>query len=264
MQSSISSTRWRKGNEITLTVTLSNDDSIDFPLILWVMNYSSSDLSKSPSTLVSEGKVFDTVIQTLETTQTVSSDHLNTTTLTLILIDAHNPAQGLSSAVNTPISDNEYIIGTTYNISCVLGNVILSEIVTWLKNWFNTKEEHNVMLFTDSGWQTCTLSSGYAVCTSGKTLRVRKVGKFVEVSGVFKNSSASSTSSVTAVKFATIPSGYRPSQQQTQVCQGSGMNRWLLTVNTSGEMFWSRYGTNAYAAAKAGSWFPYTITYMVD
>lgn len=264
MQSSISNTTWKEGDEITLTVTISNNDSIDFPLILWVINYSSSDLSKSSSTLMSEGKVFDSVIQSSETTQTVSSNHLNTTTLTPILIDAHNPAQGLSSATSTPISDNEYIIGTTYNISCILGDVILSGIVTWLRNWFNTKEEHDAMLFTNSGWQTCTLSSGYTVYTSGTTLRVRKMGKFVEVSGIFKNSNASSTSSTTAVKFATIPSGYRPSQQQTQVCQGSGMNRWLLTINTSGEMFWSRYGTNAYAAASAGSWFPYTITYMVD
>lgn len=151
---------------------------------------------------------------------------------------------------------------TNYSISTI--STRLEGVVRWLKQWFNTKEEHDAMLFTDSGWQSCTLSSGYTVYTSGTTLRVRKVGKFVEVSGIFKNSNASSTSSTTGVQFATIPSGYRPSAQQTQVCQGSNMNRWLLTINTSGGMFWSRYGTSSYAAASAGSWFPYTITYMVD
>lgn len=189
--------------------------------------------------------------------------NLNVQTLTIVYFDNYGDFESLNDFEEN-VTLGEYIEKSEdYTVRFYNGKK-LSSIVTWLKQWFNTKEEHDAMLFTNSGWKSCTLSSGYTVYTSGTTLRVRKIGKFVEVSGIFKNSNASSTSSTTGVKFATIPSGYRPSQQQTQVCQGSNMNRWLLTINTSGEMFWSRYGTNAYAAASAGSWFPYTITYMVD
>lgn len=137
----------------------------------------------------------------------------------------------------------------------------LEGVVRWLRKWFNTKEEHDEMLFTDSGWQTCTLKSGYVVYTSGTNLRVRKVGKVVQISGVVKNSSALSSSSGT---FATIPTGYRPHHNINHICQGTGMNKWALVVNPGGDLKFFRYGADSLANPGSGTWFPYTLTYLVD
>ena len=117
------------------------------------------------------------------------------------------------------------------------------------------------MLFTDSGWVTCTPWIYYEVYTSGTTLRVRKIGKTVELSGIIKSTYEEDS---TEHQIAQISTGYRPSQQQTKVCQGSGMNRWLLTVKTDGKMTCTRYGTTSYSSQAKGAWLPYTITYMVD
>lgn len=260
MESTLSTTTFIKGNDVTLTVS---DVEVDFPLVMWVINYTSSDLSKSHNQLDNEGRLFASEIESLTVTQTVSSKHSNITTLTPILIEAHNPAQGLGWATTHSISENEYTLGTTVPITYRWGDIVLSGIVNWVKQWFHTKEEMDTLFLTDSGWQTCSLNSGYSVYTSGTTLRVRKTGKIVQINGVFKNNS-SVTSSITAVKFATIPTGYRPSKQQVKVCQGSNMSRWTLTVNSSGEMFWARYGTDSYATASSGSWLIYTMTYMID
>lgn len=269
MQSTISSTEFYEGEEITLTATPNSGASAN--LFYWVINFTTDDLQYSIQGLQQQGRVFKAIssggTNTATGTVTITQQANLSYTLTPLLLQVPT-TQYLSTALNTALDSNNFFAdtGTTYNITWTNPPVqkTITGIVTWLRNWFNTKEEHDEMLFTDSGWQTCTLSSGYAVYTSGTTLRVRKVGKLVQVSGVFKNSSASSTSSTAGVQFATIPSGYRPSAQQTKICQGTSMNRWLLTINTSGGMFWARYGTDAYAAASAGSWFPYTITYMVD
>ena len=56
----------------------------------------------------------------------------------------------------------------------------ISGIVTWLKQWFYTKDEIDTQL-PDSGWQSLTLSSGYANYNSTEILQIRKIGKFVEM-----------------------------------------------------------------------------------
>ena len=262
MQSSISSTQWKEGDTITLTATPTN---MEYPVTIWVINYTATDLNECGADLINNGKVFAADVEETVITQTVTSSALSIHTLTPICIDCLTPHY-VSQTMYMPFSTLQqngrtYEVGTTYNI--LHGDVVLSGIVTWLKNWFNTKEEHDSMMFTDSGWQTCSLNSGYAVHSSGTSLRVRKTGKLVQINGVFKNNS-SVTSSTTAVKFATIPTGYRPSKQQVKVCQGTDMNRWALLVNSSGEMFWARYGTDSYATASSGRWFPYTMTYMID
>ena len=262
MQSSISSTQWKEGDTITLTATPTN---MEYHATIWVINYTSSDLNECAGDLIDNGKVFAYDIAETEITQTVTSSALSIHTLTPICIDCLAPHY-VGQTMEMPFSalqqyNRTYEVGTTYNI--LHGDVVLSGIVTWLKNWFNTKEEHDSMMFTDSGWQTCSLNSGYSVYSSGTSLRVRKTGKIVQINGVFKNNS-SVTSSITAVKFATIPTGYRPSKQQVKVCQGSNMDRWTLIVNSSGEMFWARYGTDSYVTASSGRFLPYTMTYMID
>lgn len=186
--------------------------------------------------------------------------NLNVQTLTIVYFDNYGEFESLTDFEEN-VTLGEYTEKSEdYAVKFYNGKK-LSGIVTWLKNWFNTKEEHDAMLFTDSGWKTCTLSSGYAVYTSGTTLRVRKVGKLVQVSGVVKNSSAMSSSSGT---FATIPTGYRPHHTIHHICQGSSMNKWSLGVNPNGNLTIFRYGADSLANPGSGTWFPYTLTYLVD
>lgn len=189
--------------------------------------------------------------------------NLNVQTLTIIYFDNYGNFESLNDFEENVIVGEYAGKSEDYAVNFYNGKK-LSGIVTWLRQWFNTKEEQDTLLFTDSGWQSCTISSGYAVYTSGTYLRVKKRGKIVEVTGVFKNNSALGTSSTTGIQFATLPSGYRPSKQQTKICQGTNMNRWLLVVSPDGKLTFSRYGATSYQSISASSWFPYTLTFMID
>lgn len=139
----------------------------------------------------------------------------------------------------------------------------ISGIVTWLKQWLYTKDEIDTKLL-DSGWQNLTLSSGYANYNSTEILQIRKIDKFVEIRGIIKPT-AQKTASTSAVQFATIPTGYRPTYQfRSAICQGSGMNKWHLTAETNGNLCWSRYGTTSSIALPSGAWMCVHITYMLD
>lgn len=112
--------------------------------------------------------------------------------------------------------------------------------------------------------QTITaFTSGWASYNSDSTPTLRKYGNVVCFTGAFKNTS-SVTLDTTNVRVCTIPSGYRPSQQVCQLCQGSGSNKWLITLNTDGAVYASRYGVSSYVSASASSWFPFNATWIVD
>lgn len=270
VQYSVSKRTLNVGDSTTLKVE-GLDNTKGF-YVVWIANYSpqNDDQYKlnQQNSVVKRDYRPSGGISTLIYSKTITENDLDITTLTAFYFNNYGDTS-ITSNYSTP-NDYEDIVylgeyydkSETFNVNIYNGKK-LSGIVTWLQNWFNTKEEHDEMLFTDSGWKTCTLNSGYSVYTSGTNLRVRKTGKLVQINGVFKNNS-SVTSSASNVKFATIPTGYRPSKQQVKVCQGSGMARWLLTVNSDGEMFWSRYGTDSYEATSSGRWLPYTMIYMID
>ena len=269
MQSTISSTEFYEGKEITLTAE--PDEGANDNLFYWVINFTTNDLQYSIQELGIQGKAFKPIrssgIDEATGTVTVTQQANSINTLTPLLLQVPM-TKYIGTATNTALNSNAFFAdtGTTYNITWVnppaQTQKTITGIVTWLRNWFNTKEEIDEMILTDSGWQTCTLSSGYAVYTSGTTLRVRKVGKIVHATGVFKNNNTLSASS--NVQFATLPSGYRPSQEQVKICQGSDAYKWLLRIKTDGAMTLSRYGTSSDASASSGRWLPYCITYMVD
>lgn len=202
-----------------------------------------------------------TVVSYVNVTEDIYN--MNVQTLTIFYFDNYSDFSSLTEFEEN-VTLGQYTAKSENYAVTIYNGKKLSGIVTWLRQWFNTKEEQDTLFFTDSGWKTCTLSSGYAVYTSGTNLRVKKRGKIVEVTGVFKNNSALDTSSTTTIQVATIPSGYRPSNQQTKICQGTNMNRWLLIVYPDGKLTFSRYGTTSYQSISAGSWFPYTLTYMID
>lgn len=268
MQSTISSTEFYEGEEITLTAT--PDSGAAANSFYWIINFTNDDLQYSIQELQRQGKVFkmigssSTGIATGTATVTQQANSINTLTPLLLQVPT---TQYIATAMNTVLNDNDFFAdtGTTYNITWTnppaSNQKTISGIVTWLKQWFYTKDEIDA---NDSGWQPLTLSSGYANYNSTETLQIRKIGKFVEIRGIIKPTAAK-TASTSAVQFATIPSGYRPSYQfRSAICQGSGINRWHLTAETSGNLSWSRYGSTTSINVPSGAWMCVHITYMVD
>lgn len=113
-------------------------------------------------------------------------------------------------------------------------------------------------------WKTLTLASGFEAYAAGSTEpKYRVNGNIVTVTGAVKPT-ATVASGTTGVKFASgIASQFRPTSTLAFVCQGSGINRWLLQINQSGELFVSRYGTNDYVDIPTGAWLIFTASYSI-
>ena len=72
------------------------------------------------------------------------------------------------------------------------------------------------------------------------------------------------TSSTEKVVFASgIPEELCPSSIRSFICQGSGMNRWLLTVETNGTLTISRYGGSECVAVPTTEGLSFSGTYMI-
>ena len=95
----------------------------------------------------------------------------------------------------------------------------------------------------DSGWQEVTFEPGYARFNDSMSVYIRRKGDLVELTGVWKpTSNKSATSTPTA--FASIPNELKPTKAVNTICSGQGKNTYILTVDTNGELKWSRYGIN--------------------
>ena len=113
-------------------------------------------------------------------------------------------------------------------------------------------------------WRNLTIASGFEAYTAGTTEpKYRVNGNVVTVTGAVKPT-ATVTSGTTGVKFASgIASQFCPESTLAFVCQGSGINRWLLQINSAGELFVSRYGTTDYVNISTGAWLIFTVSYSI-
>lgn len=92
----------------------------------------------------------------------------------------------------------------------------------------------------------------------------RRQGRIVQLAGAFKNNSAI-PGSATERTMGTLPVWARPAQTCNFVVQGSGMNRYLLTITTSGNITCSRYGTgDQYGNMVAESWLNISCLYSAQ
>lgn len=116
------------------------------------------------------------------------------------------------------------------------------------------------------GWVYPTIGSEFEVYASdgvGSKPCCRKDGRVVEVRGIVKPTVdiAGGTDMHTIM---TVPVGYRPNSPIYTICQGSGNCTWLLRVNTSGTVDFSRYRNgNTTTTAAVGAWLPFQVTYLV-
>lgn len=130
-----------------------------------------------------------------------------------------------------------------------------------IKDWA-TDSNGNYIWF--GGWVYPSLESEFAVYSSvGDSVPgCRKDGQIVEIRGIVTPVSDIAGGTNTHIIF-TVPEGYRPDSPVYAVCQGSNNCTWLLRVNTSGAVDFSRYRNgDTSTTAVAGTWLPFQITYF--
>lgn len=115
-------------------------------------------------------------------------------------------------------------------------------------------------IIEDTGWVECKYGNGIVPYTSNSNARVRKIGNIVFLQGTLKNNTAWSTHD----SILTFDKKFAPSQESRFLCQGSGLNRFLLTVRTTGICKVERYGTNQSQGItiKTGSWLNVFATWV--
>jgi hypothetical protein len=126
----------------------------------------------------------------------------------------------------------------------------------------------NFYKLMDSGWVNCTLNTGSFTRYNNNIPQpqVRKIGKQVYLRGEAKPVTAVTPASDSDTVIATIPSGYRPSERQQFVMQGSGAYRWMMSIHTDGRIAISRYtnGTTANMNIAAGTWLCCHAQWLID
>lgn len=113
-----------------------------------------------------------------------------------------------------------------------------------------------------SQWVNLSLGSSFEPYTSGVYPRYKVVGNTVFLQGTVKPKSTISAGSTASI--CTLPVGARPSRTVQLVCQGSGMNRWLLAIGADGNVTFSRYGITSTVDATSAVWLPFYATFTID
>lgn len=127
---------------------------------------------------------------------------------------------------------------------------------------FDARFRKPVTFYQDTNWINLTLASSWATYNSdaSNTPRYKVSGNIVEIRGQI-TPKATHTSSATRETIATLPSYLAPSKDIYVLCQGSGKNTWLLSIQTDGEITFSRYGVTGFIDVPSGAWLPFQITY---
>lgn len=98
--------------------------------------------------------------------------------------------------------------------------------------------------------------------SNGNLPRWWRSGNVVHFSGIATVTSQQADATRT---LFTLPAGFRPNDRNRYLgrMQGSGMNSWELSVETSGAVKLQRYGTTSGIALPSGVWLPYAGTFII-
>lgn len=174
----------------------------------------------------------------------------------------------------TPSSHNHTYLLDRYNGTMTYLNYGADGLTsaTWLAAWngyelraISPENMKNILGLADTGWVNCSYGSGMLAYGS-IPLQVRRIGKIVHLRGVVKNANAFTPTSDTSHILGYIPSGYNPSKEESFIMQGSGSNRWLMSIRTNGTINISRYSddTTTHSQVNAGSWLNCFATWFID
>lgn len=117
----------------------------------------------------------------------------------------------------------------------------IEEIKTDVKNLSESIDKKQDAI-EDTGWVECTYGNGITPYSENERVKVRKIGNIVYLSGTVTNT----TKWKDHQNFLTLPDKkLAPKVESRFIMQGSGSNRYLLTVKTNGVITASRYSNNA-------------------
>ena len=153
-------------------------------------------------------------------------------------------------------------INGTLSISATSSGDDVADVYAELKA---IKQAHQDLLdsLEDSGWQEAEILSPFKMYGETGGIWYRKIGKWVEISGIVSTQS-SFQSSITEQNMCILPEGYRPNTAFYTLCQGSGRNIWLLTVRINGAVQFSRYHVlDTYPTVAKNVWLPVHTTFSV-
>lgn len=113
-------------------------------------------------------------------------------------------------------------------------------------------------------WTNLTLSSGFVPYgnNAANHPRYKVSGNVVTVTGTVSPATAYQSSNDPVVFASGIPAEYCPDYRHAFLCQGSGFNRWMLTIETDGTLSVSRYGSTGHAEVGTSAWLIFTATYQ--
>jgi hypothetical protein len=198
---------------------------------------------------------------------------------TLFVIDTPNATeiQGTYNPLCVTSTVNGKVSIQFANTSGVIGSIGMVESGTEsyiTRNHPSTTATYSILdtgnfyKLMDSGWVNCTLNTGSFTRYNNDIPQpqVRKIGKQVYLRGEAKPVVAVTPASDSDTVIATIPSGYRPSERQQFVMQGSGAYRWMMSIHTDGRIAISRYTntTTANMNIAAGTWLCCHAQWLID
>lgn len=201
----------------------------------------------------------------IKRTNKLLADHIQDTTAHSNIGSSANATQAtINTNIDTALSGKEKSSNKVTSISSSNTDTQYpSAKATY--NALNTKANinHTHENISDTGWQEVVFESGYV--KYGDPVRYRRIGKVVHIEGIIKNTSAF-TPSETAQKVATISDIYcRPQYTQYGLMQGTGANKFLLSIQPNGNIGIARYGTTATSTQiGANSWLHCNLTWMVE
>lgn len=115
----------------------------------------------------------------------------------------------------------------------------------------------------DTGWKDLKFSSNFENFRGTGNPKYRRIGNIVMLQGVATPVNKTPGDS-SELELFTIPEEIRPSKEFYQLCQGTGVNKWLLTISKNGVVTFSRYGTTDWVSANPENWLPFNIVYFID
>lgn len=185
-----------------------------------------------------------------------------------------NGTQTFYSETHKDTNDNIYTSFVTRRI--INGNAVLHGHYTYIKKdgtptvsfpstaskeaWKTGLDYYAVTSYTHTDFGYTSNTQAYATSGSNQP-RAYKHGRVVTLTGCIKNTSEIAATT-DAVQIGSVPSDCKPISPYRAVVQGSGMNRFLLTIETDGRIQLARYGTTSFINVAAGSWLNIGCTYI--
>lgn len=120
----------------------------------------------------------------------------------------------------------------------------------------------NLTIESGSAWTDVAYGNGISTYPSGTKVQVRRFGKVVHMAGQVTNS----TTWEEHLGLLTIPSGFRPSKEIQCIQQGSGSNRFLISIKSDGKVSASRYSNNTSTSntVPLNSWLCINATWIIN